>query len=96
MVRRINYMWFAFLMDRVLRFPLPDIPKGWAPNPRRVWIVDTNKENVQQTTQELADSAHAQTHAQWKDSRLSADKVRIQPTSNQHNLTLRAARFDAG
>lgn len=28
------------------RFPIPGIPNGWTPDPRRVWATDTsNKEN---------------------------------------------------
>lgn len=29
------------------RYALPDVPKGWQPDPRRVWDADKNKENIQ-------------------------------------------------
>jgi len=51
--------------DRILRFPLPDVPKGWTPNPKQVWeratADDTNKENAA-----TGASSQVQTHAQWK------------------------------
>lgn len=28
-------------------YALPDVPKGWQPDPRRVWDADKNKENIQ-------------------------------------------------
>ncbi|KAH9951091.1 hypothetical protein B0H21DRAFT_705771 [Amylocystis lapponica] len=53
-------------------FPLPDIPKDWKPNPRRVWEQRDNKENVQA---EKALAKHPlRTHAEWKDSLMSADE----------------------
>ncbi|KAI0954695.1 hypothetical protein AcW1_006501 [Taiwanofungus camphoratus] len=56
-------------------FPLPDVPQGWSPNPRRVWEQDNNKENVDTTP---LDKAHSKqppaTHAGWKSSFMSADE----------------------
>ena len=28
------------------RFPIPEIPQGWKPDPRRVWQKDTNVDKV--------------------------------------------------
>ncbi|PSS31123.1 hypothetical protein PHLCEN_2v2347 [Hermanssonia centrifuga] len=54
-------------------FPLPDIPKGWKPNPKRVWELDKNKEN--QTSLKGKERAEPpKTHAEWKKSLLSADE----------------------
>ena len=51
--------------DRVLRFPMPDVPEGWIPNPKRVWqqatADDFNKENTATNT-----ASQFQTHSQWK------------------------------
>ncbi|KAF9473416.1 DUF1604-domain-containing protein [Pholiota conissans] len=49
-------------------FPLPDVPAGWKPDPKRVW--SKNKENIQTP----APVPHAQPHAQWKKSQISADQ----------------------
>ncbi|RDB18586.1 G patch domain-containing protein 1 [Hypsizygus marmoreus] len=46
-------------------FPLPDVPKGWAPDPRRVWDIN-NKENI---GQRVAPNIPGK----W-DSRISADE----------------------
>ncbi|TCD61711.1 hypothetical protein EIP91_008020 [Steccherinum ochraceum] len=51
-------------------FPLPDIPPGWTPNPRRVWDMDKNKENIDTARQR----GQSQSHAEWKKSQLSADQ----------------------
>lgn len=69
----------------VLRFPLPDIPKGWTPNPRHIWELEKNKENLNETEEPRPDPNQAQTHAQWKQSQLSADKVSL------HILRLRVS-----
>ncbi|TFK39732.1 hypothetical protein BDQ12DRAFT_681110 [Crucibulum laeve] len=50
-------------------FPLPEIPKGWKPNPKRVWDSDPNKENLQKPPT----SSEVVPHGQWK-SRISADE----------------------
>ncbi|KAF8972792.1 hypothetical protein BDZ97DRAFT_2004154 [Flammula alnicola] len=49
-------------------FPLPEIPSGWTPDPRRVW--DKNKENLQVPTP----APEAEPQAQWKRSKISADQ----------------------
>ncbi|KDR80804.1 hypothetical protein GALMADRAFT_135911 [Galerina marginata CBS 339.88] len=49
-------------------FPVPDVPSGWKPNPRRLWAVD--KENVET----LASPPDDQSHVQWKKSKISADQ----------------------
>ena len=54
------------------RFPFPDIPPGWTPDPRRVWDADKNKENVDATQRR----DQPQSHAEWKKNKLSADQVR--------------------
>jgi G patch domain-containing protein 1 len=49
----IEDRWYVISIDdfqhcliNTFRFPIPDIPKGWTPDPRRVWATDTsNKEN---------------------------------------------------
>jgi hypothetical protein len=48
------------------RYPLPDVPKGWAPDPRRVWDNDKNKENIQKPSHP----------GKWK-SEISAEQVRF-------------------
>ncbi|THH28376.1 hypothetical protein EUX98_g5824 [Antrodiella citrinella] len=50
-------------------FPLPDVPAGWTPNPRRVWDADNNKEN---NTADWRDQPKS--HAEWKSGQLSADQ----------------------
>ncbi|KAG0694131.1 hypothetical protein DFH29DRAFT_961354 [Suillus ampliporus] len=46
-----------------LCFPLPDIPKDWTPNPKRVW----EQEKANSRDKENAAIPHpSQTHAQWK------------------------------
>ncbi|KAF5375309.1 hypothetical protein D9757_009683 [Collybiopsis confluens] len=54
-------------------YPLPDIPPGWKPDPKRVWSKSQNppsdskdKENIKQPS--------AMAHSQWKTSGLSADE----------------------
>ncbi|KZP28739.1 hypothetical protein FIBSPDRAFT_927491 [Athelia psychrophila] len=47
-----------------LWFPLPDIPKGWSPNPKRMWDADKNKENVQQSS--ALSASGPVPHRQWK------------------------------
>ncbi|PCH44567.1 hypothetical protein WOLCODRAFT_77193 [Wolfiporia cocos MD-104 SS10] len=57
-------------------FPLPEVPKGWTPNPRRVWEQEQNKENA--GAEKGADGAPARqppkTHEEWKNSFMSADE----------------------
>ena len=55
------------------RFPLPDIPKGWSPNPKRIWEKD--KENVE-SSQKPQDPSQPVPHAKWK-AGISADEVRL-------------------
>ncbi|OCH96293.1 hypothetical protein OBBRIDRAFT_787368 [Obba rivulosa] len=54
-------------------FPLSEVPSGWKPNPRRVWESDKNKENVD-TTRQGRDVPPPKTHAEWKESFMSADQ----------------------
>ncbi|KAI0642017.1 hypothetical protein C8Q79DRAFT_918392 [Trametes meyenii] len=56
-------------------FPLPDVPAGWKPNPRRVWEQAKNKENLSadQDTQRKGPQPPL-SHAAWKSSQLSADE----------------------
>ncbi|KAG1747898.1 uncharacterized protein EDB91DRAFT_1115387 [Suillus paluster] len=47
-----------------LCFPLPDIPKDWTPNPKRVWeekVPSNDKENAA-----IPPASQPQTHAKWK------------------------------
>lgn len=48
-------------------YPLPEIPKGWKPNPQGVWEQGPEKENIKQT-------ASALSYQEWKTSRPSADE----------------------
>ncbi|KAI0825617.1 hypothetical protein BC629DRAFT_1578337 [Irpex lacteus] len=52
-------------------FPIPDVPPGWKPNPRGVW----DKENAPASDKgkQRADPK-TMSHAQWKNSLLSADE----------------------
>lgn len=52
------------------RFPLPDIPNGWTPNPRRVW--ESNKENREVDSQQLPQGPVD--HHAWKTG-ITADQV---------------------
>ncbi len=64
----------VLMLDFAYRFPIPDVPPGWKPNPRRVW----DKENapVSNKGKQRADPK-TMSHAQWKNSLLSADEVRV-------------------
>ncbi|EIW59856.1 uncharacterized protein TRAVEDRAFT_148029 [Trametes versicolor FP-101664 SS1] len=56
-------------------FPLPKIPPGWKPDPRRVWEQEKNKENQPASAdQTKAESLLPSSHAAWKRSQLSADE----------------------
>ncbi|KAF5373290.1 hypothetical protein D9615_007371 [Tricholomella constricta] len=48
-------------------FPLPDVPKGWTPDPRRVWNKYNNKENMSEQREPLKASGG------W-DSKITADE----------------------
>ncbi|KAF9565923.1 DUF1604-domain-containing protein [Agrocybe pediades] len=49
-------------------FPVPEVPPGWKPDPRRVWAAD--KENRQQP----APPPKGLSHEEWKRSKMSADQ----------------------
>ncbi|KIJ65418.1 hypothetical protein HYDPIDRAFT_27428 [Hydnomerulius pinastri MD-312] len=57
-------------------FPIPDVPKGWKPNPKRVWeqqrAAEGDKEN-KAAPKTFPVPSQTQTHAQWK-SGISADE----------------------
>ncbi|KAI0714194.1 hypothetical protein C8T65DRAFT_707738 [Cerioporus squamosus] len=56
-------------------FPLPDVPPGWQPNPKRVWEQGKDKENEPAISDRTRGIQHpAQSHAAWKASQLSADE----------------------
>ncbi|RPD64508.1 DUF1604-domain-containing protein [Lentinus tigrinus ALCF2SS1-7] len=56
-------------------FPLPDVPPGWQPNPKKVWEHGKNKENEPAPADRTRATQHpAQSHAAWKASQLSADE----------------------
>lgn len=63
--------WHWLITRMPIRFPLPEIPPGWKPNPRRVWEQEKNKENVQVVQPKPTPT----THAAWKDRFMSADEV---------------------
>ncbi|KAK0466836.1 uncharacterized protein EV420DRAFT_1617123 [Desarmillaria tabescens] len=48
-------------------YPLPEVPKGWKPDPQRIWDQGPEKENIQQTPSALP-------HQEWRASRPSADE----------------------
>ncbi|KAI1790233.1 hypothetical protein LXA43DRAFT_515639 [Ganoderma leucocontextum] len=52
-------------------FPMPKVPPGWKPDPKRIWEQGTNKEN-KSTTQSQPQPTRS--HAEWKASLLSADE----------------------
>ncbi|KAH7909692.1 hypothetical protein BJ138DRAFT_195776 [Hygrophoropsis aurantiaca] len=58
-------------------FPIPDIPAGWTPNPKRVWeqakVADSNKENTATAPPPIIKPSEPQTHSQWKTG-ISADQ----------------------
>ncbi|KAJ3850676.1 hypothetical protein EV368DRAFT_84315 [Lentinula lateritia] len=56
-------------------YPLPDIPLGWKPDPKRVWLQGQNKEQYSASNKENVkqDSTAAIPHGKWKTSGLSAD-----------------------
>lgn len=56
------------------RYPFPEIPKGWKPDPRRVWNADKDKENLTAPRQDR-DVKQPLSRAEWKESQLSADQV---------------------
>ena len=67
------------------RFPLPEVPAGWKPDPQRVWDAGENKENA---TPAKVKQEPPRTHAEWKASLLSADKVQdLRPRSSSTVLT---------
>ncbi|KIY64089.1 hypothetical protein CYLTODRAFT_381352 [Cylindrobasidium torrendii FP15055 ss-10] len=56
-------------------FPLPEVPQGWTPDPKRVWASSATKENVQATGVGLKDVAPSgMSHAEWKRTQKSADE----------------------
>ncbi|KAH9851887.1 hypothetical protein C2E23DRAFT_757614 [Lenzites betulinus] len=56
-------------------FPLPKIPPGWKPDPRRVWEEDKNKENRSaEQGRTKVDSQTSVSHAAWKSNKFSADE----------------------
>jgi G patch domain-containing protein 1 len=65
-----NFIWFD-------RFPLPDIPQGWTPNPQRVWSVDADKENVEQS--KPPSQSGPLPHEKWRRSGITADQVKPFP-----------------
>ena len=56
------------------RFPLPDIPNGWTPNPRRVWEDDKENRDVDPKlpARTIGDPVD---HRTWKTG-ITADQVR--------------------
>jgi hypothetical protein len=68
--------WLVFLMICGIteftlpssRFPLPDIPEGWKPDPRRVW--DKDKENLKNAEISSQPTAHGK-----RNTGISADQV---------------------
>nr|VWP02234.1 Extracellular lipase (EC [Ganoderma boninense] len=52
-------------------FPMPKVPPGWKPDPRRVWEQAADKENKSTAKSQPQPT---RTHAEWKASLLSADQ----------------------
>ena len=64
--------WFLWIIITICRFPIPDVPKGWTPDPRRVWAADTaNKEN---NSPRFAQASAQQDHHAWMKG-MTADEV---------------------
>ncbi|KAI0079117.1 hypothetical protein K474DRAFT_1705947 [Panus rudis PR-1116 ss-1] len=55
------------------KYPFPEVPKGWKPDPRRLWDSDKNKENVD-AARRAQQNAAPKSHVEWKESQLSADQ----------------------
>lgn len=71
------------------RFPIAEVPKGWKPNPRRVWDAENNKENSPVSKgkgKERAEPQPPKSHAEWKNSLLSADEVCDSPNHTNEYL----------
>lgn len=64
---------------KMIRFPLPEVPPGWTPNPHRVWDQEKDKENAErdQAGHIPRGNAELKSHADWKASFMSADQVRL-------------------
>lgn len=60
-------IFLLFSEEVTNRFPIPDVPTGWKPNPRRVWEKDKEKENV---------PSASRTAPRGRDSKITADEVR--------------------
>lgn len=56
------------------RYPLPDIPPGWKPDPERVWSQNQGQGNPDKENVKQNDSM---SHEKWKASTLSAEQVRF-------------------
>ncbi|KAJ3912518.1 hypothetical protein F5877DRAFT_53947 [Lentinula edodes] len=56
-------------------YPLPDIPPGWKPDPKRVWSQGQNQEQYPASNKENVkqENTAAIPHGKWKTSGLSAD-----------------------
>jgi hypothetical protein len=60
------------------RYPMPDLPEGWSPNPKRLWEKD--KENLDTSSKKENDApsglvpTQPPSHAQWKTG-ISANEV---------------------
>lgn len=71
---RISFNPFVAELIDGHRFPLPEVPSGWKPNPRRVWDAGANKEN-EAVSKGIQQDEPLRTHGEWKRSLLSADEV---------------------
>ena len=76
----ISHVIFWMLRSAYCRYPLPEIPAGWKPDPKRVWVQNqtqpsdsVNKENLNQAA---TAASGPMPHSKWKTSGLSADEVR--------------------
>ena len=60
--------------QRKCRFPLPDVPPGWTPNPKSLWASeDPEKKNLQSPRP----PSGPEPHGNWMRSNISADQVSI-------------------
>lgn len=63
----LSYSRCSDISQTYFRFPLPDVPSGWKPDPNRVW----GKENV---SNDRPAASEPTSHSKWK-SGISADQV---------------------
>lgn len=58
--------------SKLCRFPLPDVPKDWTPDPRRVWATDPS---IKEGAKKTAEQQRPTDHRAWLAGK-TADEVR--------------------